>query len=100
MKGNWDSEIQERVARGIRNLGKFSLWNPESWAFDSENNSRNPNPTTIAESGIQDPPTYRIFAIACFLNSIVYQFDVDRVLWECKFLLVLKSLFKNAGKLS
>ena len=54
----------------------------------------------IAESGIQDPPTYRIFAIACSLNSIVYQFDADRVLWECKLLLVLKSLFKNAGTLS
>ena len=88
MKGNRDSEILERVASGIRNPG---LWTPE-------NNSRNPNPTTIAESGIQDPLTYRIFAIVCSLNSTMYQFDADCVLWECKLLLVLKSLFKNAGK--
>ena len=34
-EGNRGFEIQERVARGIRNLGKFSLWNPESWALGS-----------------------------------------------------------------
>ena len=35
-EGNRGFEIRERVARGIRNLGKFSLWNPESWALDSK----------------------------------------------------------------
>ena len=74
-----ESGIWENFPCGIRNPG---LWTPQ-------NNSRNPNPTTNVESGIQDPPTYRIFGIAC----------IDRVLWECKLLLVLKSLFKNAGKL-
>ena len=85
-----ESGIWENFRYGIRNPG---LWAPE-------NNSRNPNSTTIAEFGIQDPPTYRIFAIACSLNSVMCQFDADRLLWECKLLLVLKSLFKNAGKLS
>ena len=86
------------VKSGIWENFPCGIWNPGLWT--PENNSRNPNPTTIAESGIQDPPTYRIFAIACSLNSIMYQFDADRLLWECKLLLVLKSLFKNAGKLS
>ena len=86
------------VESGIWENFPCGIWNPGLWT--PENNSRHPNPTTIAESGIQDPLTYRIFAIVCSLNSIMYQCDADRVLWECKLLLVLKSLFKNAGKLS
>ena len=31
-----DSGILEIFLRGIRNLGNFSSWNPESWALESE----------------------------------------------------------------
>ena len=83
---------------GIWQNFPFGIRNPDLWT--QENNSKNLNPKTIAESEIQDPLTYRIFARVCSLNSVMYQFDADRVLWECKLLLVSKSLFKNAGKLS
>ena len=34
-KGNLDSGIWEIFACGIRNTGKFGMWNPESWVLES-----------------------------------------------------------------
>ena len=36
MKGSPDSRLQQFFASGIRIPGKFCLWNPESWAWESE----------------------------------------------------------------
>ena len=53
MQGNSDSGIQEIFACGIRNLGKFCLWNPKSWALESRIQLRESGiPLTI---GIQKP---------------------------------------------
>ena len=36
ISGNTDSGIRKIFGRGIRNHGKFGLWNPESWVLESE----------------------------------------------------------------
>ena len=53
-----DSGIREIFTLGIRNLGKFCSWNPESWALESEYSSTESEiPLKIGirnpESGIQ-----------------------------------------------